>query len=137
MKCTKPKLCHEPTSHLMSCSKSVFPFLIKVDSIYQYTFFNSDSNKTIVQFNNQISATITASPPSSLQKKKNPKYVHLRDWSLNRLVDFSGEPITYQEECQDSSIQQHWSFDTVVSILWKKYVVFNFHSILQNMQIQV
>ena len=57
-----------------------------------------------MQFNNQISATITASPPSSLQKKKNPKYVHLRDWSLNRLVDFSGEPITYQEECQDSSI---------------------------------
>ena len=71
-------------------------------------FFDTDSYKTIVQFNNQISATITASPPSpplSLQqKKKNPKYVHLRDWSLNRLVDFSGEPITYQEECQDSSI---------------------------------
>ena len=135
MKCTKPKLCHEPTSHIMSCSKTVFPFLIKVDSIYQYTFFNSDSNKTIVQFNNQISATITASPPSSLQKKKNPKYVHLRDWSLNRLVDFSGEPITYQEECQDSSIVAlvflHSGFYFV------EKVVFNFHSILQNMQIQV
>ena len=101
--------------------------------LHKYTFFNSDSNKTIVQFNNQISATITASPPSSLQKKKNPKYVHLRDWSLNRLVDFSGEPITYQEECQDSSIVAlvflHSGFNFV------EKVVFNFHSILQNMQL--
>ena len=104
-----------------------------VMKLHKYTFFNSDSNKTIVQFNNQISATITASPPSSLQKKKNPKYVHLRDWSLNRLVDFSGEPITYQEECQDSSIVAlvflHSGFNFV------EKVVFNFHSILQNMQL--